>query len=110
MTPDHGTSIFDYKSNVVEACLLKDVSNIGNISTFAPKEGEVRYHSDKCSMQVYSETGKCWRDINIPVSENDGYCETKGFIEKLSVQQLQDLYKRKDELINIIEKLLLGQI
>jgi len=89
-----------------------DLASNGNIgySEPVPREGDVRYRKDRGTMQVYSEAGDGWSDVSMPISENNGYDEIKIFLEKLTVQQLQDVYKNKGDLLITIEKLLLGQI
>jgi len=119
MAPKRDDPVFDngiFNGGMSDLCIASDMSGVTTISDnigYAdqiPREGEVRYHSDKGVMQVYSEAGDGWKDMAMPVSENNGYTEIERFIEKLSVSQLQDVYKRKDELLIQIEKLLLGQI
>ena len=62
---------------------------------------------NRASLLITLSNSVSYADVAILVSESNSYVEIKKFLNKLSVQQLQDIYKRKEDLLNEIEELIL---
>lgn len=81
------------------------VSNCNSEIEVAPQIGQLKYEDS----QLLTYDGNEWHAIGLP-GEADGYEEMEKFVDGLSVSQLQQIYKRKEELLIMLESKLLGKI
>jgi|GEM_PF-5836390 len=96
---------------------IEDIQNKDNIIAInnddhsftispSPNVGDVKIKENK----LVAYDGSEWIEVGLPNDDTNGYNEISNFIDQLSVKQLQDIYKNKDELLLQIERKLLGKI
>jgi len=96
----------EVKTHVMGSELAIGDGNIAYDISIPAITGNVKYEDGK--LLVYD--GTTWTEVGVPGTDTDGYDETILFLDSLSAGQLQDIYKRKEELLVLIEAKLLGKL